>query len=500
VASTDREAGTTMTTQFALERRHPYRYADRPTFWRSYKEGKVASLIDEATSQGKQSVVFLASGRDAEHRPDWHWYEDCAPWTLEKLFKKVAQAEYSLGSQKVTVYSTGNFFGEELDTLVLHKAWDDLEHQLEHKFHAEGYKLLGNTPAQTGRELISISLPYNKSYPRLDEELLDLIIHNFGQARVELFPPNHRVLRNGVYVLDGKWMYASCISHLPTGPVQHDTVDEFLGVTRKDGKLAALCPGFYCVTATVPAGWHHIGLLKAPGGEFFDETGHYPNIPGQTFTNWTTADELALAIDNGWHVPIHERIIFPHPDTDPLATWRKNLVDLRSEVDDPLLQAAIRSIVLHTIGSFHRYTTYEERTALRSQMSPDQIPIGSQLLVSHPRELRWIEKVPLASADRQKFVRPEWSATVWGRARRRLAEFALQLPYGDIVCLMTDCVWCASLPDWVPIEDNIKPGVFRLKDYIPDPWEWPTDSSSMRAAAIVRNRRYRDKLDDKEQP
>jgi hypothetical protein len=487
-----------MTTQFALERRHPYRYADRPTLWRSYKSSGVSTLLDEAASQGKQSVVFLASGRDAENRPGWDWYEDCSPWTLEKLFKNIAQAEYSLNGSKVTVYSTGNFFGEELDTRTVHNAWDDLEQQLERKFHAEGYKLLGNTPAQTGRELISTSLPKDRSYPRLDDELLDLIIHNFGQARVELFPPNHRVLRNGVYVLDGKWMYASCLSHLPTGPVQHDTVNEFLGVIRKDGKLAPICPGFYRVTAQVPDGWYHIGLLKSPGGEFIDGTGHYPNIPGETFTNWTTADELALAIDNGWHITIHERIVWPYPDTDPLATWRKNLVDLRSEVDNPLLQAAIRSIVLHTIGSFHRSYTYEEKTALRSQMSPDQIPIGSQLLVSHPQELRWIEKVPLSSADRQKFVHPEWSATVWGRARKRLAEFALQLPFEDIVCLMTDCVWSASLPDWIPIDDNVKPGVFRLKDYISDPWEWPIDSASMRLAAISRNRSNREKFDEEQ--
>jgi hypothetical protein len=488
-----------VTAQLALERRHPYRYANRPILWRSYKDSNISTLLNEAASRGEQSTIFLASGRDAENRPIWDWYKDCRLWTLDKLFKKVAQAEYHLSGSKVTVYSTGNFFGEELDIHAVQNAWNDLEQQLEHKFHAEGYKLLGNTPAQTGRELISISLPYNKSYPRLDNELIDLITHNFGQGRVELFPPNHRIL-NEVYILDGKWMYASCLSHLPTGPVQHDTIGEFLGVVRKDGKLAPLCPGFYRVTVRVPDSWHHIGLLKAPGGEVVDDTGHYPNTPGITFTNWTTADELALAIDNRWHITIHERIVWPYPDTDPLATWRKNLVDLRSEVDNPLLQAAIRSIVLHTIGSFHRTSTYEERSALRSEMSPDQIPRGSQILVSHPREYRWIEKVPLASADRQKFVHPEWSATVWGRARRRLAEFALRLPYEDIICMMTDCVWSAGMPEWVITNDNVKPGVFRLKDHISDPWEWPTDSASMRAAAISRNRNNREKFDEEEQP
>ena len=491
-----------MTTQFALERRHPWRYADRPTFWRSYKAGNVSTLLDEAASQGKQSVIFLASGRDVENRPGWDWYEDCSPWTLEKLFKDIAQAEYSLNGNKVTIYSTGNFFGEELDILALHKAWDDLEHQLERKFlerkfHADGYKLLGNTPAQTGRELIWISLPKDRRYPRLDDDLLDLIFHNFGQGRIETFPPQRSVLNNGVYVLDGKWMYAACLSHLPTGPVQHDTVDEFMGVIRKDGRLAPICPGFYRVTARVPDGWQHIGLLKSSKGEVFDETGYYPNTPGTTFTNWTTADELSLAIDKGWHITIHERIIFPHPDTDPLATWKKNLVDLRSEVDDPLLKIAIRSIMLHTIGSWKRYITTEERHTPRGQMLPASFPEGSlyRILDSNPRENVWIEAIPLSSPDRQKFVRPEWSATVWGRARRRLAEFALQLPFEDIVCLSTDCVWCASLPGWVTTDDNVKPGVFREKDYVPGPWEWPRDNSEMRREAIKRNLDNREEVE-----
>src|SRR5258708_29883877 len=103
-----------MTTQFALERRHPYRYADRPTFWRSYKTRNVSALLDEAASQGKQSGIFLASGRDTENRQGWDWYEDCKPWMLEKLFKKVAQAEYRLYSRKVTIHSTSNFSAEAL--------------------------------------------------------------------------------------------------------------------------------------------------------------------------------------------------------------------------------------------------------------------------------------------------------------------------------------------------------------------------------------------------
>jgi hypothetical protein len=207
---------------------------------------------------------------------------------------------------------------------------------------------------------------------------------------------------------------------------------------------------------------------------------------------------LALAIDKGWHITIHERIIFPHPDTDPLATWRKNLVELRLGVNDPLLEAAIRSIVLHTIGSFHQYMIFEERHTPRGQLLPASFPKGSlyKLLVSTPRENVWMEAIPLEGVNRQKFIHPEWSATVWGRARRRLAEFALRLPYEDIVCLMTDCVWCASLPDWLAAEDTGKPGIFREKDRIPGAWQWPRSSGEMRSEAINRNRSNREKFDE----
>jgi hypothetical protein len=67
------------------------------------------------------------------------------------------------------------------------------------------------------------------------------------------------------------------------------------------------------------------------------------------------------------------------------------------------------------------------------------------------------------------------------------------LPYEDIVCLMTDCVWGASLPEWLKDEDTGKPG-------ISSPWRWPRSSAEMRSEAINRNRNYLDKLGEKEQP
>ncbi len=99
------------------------------------------------------------------------------------------------------------------------------------------------------------------------------------------------------------------------------------------------------------------------------------------------------------------------------------------------------------------------------------------------------EVVPLPR-DRQPFVHPEWSATVWGRARAKLNEFVLQLPYDDVVFLSTDCVWSASVPDGIHEKQKWdSPGEFVVKESTKVPWQWPADSGDMRATLIGFNKR-----------
>ncbi len=501
-----------MTTQFALERRHPYRYADRPTFWYDPGTGQmimpdgkrgviptsssITTILEKieaySTARSKKSaVLYLVSEvRDVRNHPAWEWYEVYGGWVRERVLKSTGNAEYSHNGFKVSLYPTGSYFGPEKNLDMLYQAWENLEIELENLFNAEGYRLLGNAPSQTGQELLLISLPKGVQYPRLSDTLLDLIVHNFSQGRIEFFESQREILEDGVYVIDGRFMYASCLSHLPVGPVYRDEVNEFLGVTRKDGKLAPLYPGFYRVTAQAPDDWHHIGLLKAPSKTSAD-AGNFPNTPGNVFTNWTTADELALAIDSGWPIEIHERIYWPETFkiTDPLATLRRKLIDFRAGTEDPLLEDAVRAILLHLVGSFHRFVTYERRVTPRGVMLPESWPEGSmyRLLQSNAKERHWIEAVPLKGANRQRFIHPEWSATVWGRARKRLAEFALRLPYEDIVALRIDSIWCASLPTWIEAEDTGKPGSFRKIDHVPGPWTWPRTGIAMHREARKRN-------------
>lgn len=512
--------------EYILERRHPYHYQQRPTYWYDPDSGcmvfpdgifiddnapyigvfPLQSLLDgimrnceREYPRAKNVTLFLLAGRVMKNRPTRQWFNVSGDWTQEKLFWNRLQAEYVHSNGfKVYLHATGNFFGEERNLPAIYKEHYELEAMLEYKFRVEGYKVLGDTPAQTGRELLLVSLPHNRQYGRLPDNLAMLIYHNLRyQGRIETMTPQRPILDNGVYVIDGRWMYASCLSHLPVGEYLQDNVNRFASVRTKAGKLAPICPGFYHVTVTVPSNWHHIGLIKEQPQRYDDES-IYPNEPGYTFSNWITAAELALLLDNptgiSWTVHINERILWPETNhiTDPLATWIRNLRELRAQVEQELEKRpsligqlhkeAIRSIVLHTIGSFLQVVTLEHQFTPNSELPLSEEPYRGQFQRT-PKGIYWNRARPL-TGQRQRFIHPEWSATVYGRARAKLAEFALRLPYEDIVSLRTDSVWCASLPAWIDSEDTGKPGCFRTQDHVSGSWPWPKDSASMRSFVI----------------
>ncbi len=509
-----------------LERQYPHPQGDRLQYWCSTAPGaftlpngtksgimilpdgskrviptntSLTILLDQIAKhtikkyEEKAANLYIVAGRGVKNRPPWEsvsrkeWFNvyhingiESPQWKQEEISWENLLYYYERDDGfKVHLCGTCNYFGEELDLDTMYEAWRPLEEKLQQAFNTR-YPVLLSTPAKTGKELLLISLPKGKQYRKLPDDILDLITHNFGQGRIETFPPLLvLVLDNGVYILDARWMYASCISNLPTGPCYRDKQNEFLGVRRKDGKLARdAMPGFYNVTAQVPEDWQHIGLLKSGSAkEVIDESGYYPNTPGETFTNWTTSAELANAINHGWgkYIHINERIFWPYQDSDPLAPWRRILVNLRAEIEqelekypnDKVLELhknALRSILLHTIGSFHRHMDKVDGfTPFKDLPLPPEIKVYSN--IASARGVDWKGLVPLPE-KKQRFIHPEWSATVWGRARASLAEVALSLPREYIVSLRTDSIWCASPPE---IEDTGKPGCFRVKEYIPGP-------------------------------
>jgi len=529
-ASTDKASEQAIDQTYDLVRRHPYKYARRPNYLYAYKTGEVVvhgggrakipvgtpldvildkireTLLNKNGGKVTSATLFIVSGLLIENRPRREWFDVPmkSRWRQEKPIRwGKLQTEYICDDFKIYLRGTGSYFGEDLCLDSILSAWDKLELRLERAFNAKSYKILGDTPAQTGRESLVILLPRGVRYPRLPQDIEDLIYNNLRyQGRIETLPRQRTMLENGVYIIDARWMYASCLSHLPVGPVYHDYVNEFIGVTRKDGRLAPRCPAFYHVTVTVPSGWRHIGLIKGP----YDSG--YPNTPGQTFSNWTTAPEVALAIENGWIVRINERIYWPETDNikDPLANWRNKLVAMRLQIEKEIMQIeeelkhrkddalslqkevlglqkdAIRHIVLHTIGSFIQTIT------LDPHFTPyDELPLPVEpykgLIESTPIGIRWQSARPLPSS-RQPFIHPEWAAYVWGQARARLAAFALRLPYETIISLSTDSICCTDTPEWLASEDTGRPGSFRYEGHIKGPVRWPVDGADRRRLAL----------------
>jgi hypothetical protein len=497
-------------TQATLQHGKKSHYSHRPTYWYDYRSGTIIlpdgtvkhtsryiplvtllSGIEKNTGENGRSVnLFLCAGNLLKNKPSKQYFTSLSDgWVLDNFKFEAVQGKYYRAGFKIYLYGTGKYFGEEKDVVSIREAYQTLQSQLDDAFHYPNY-MLSTTPAATGRELLRVSLPEGVQYPRLSDDTLDAIYRNCCyQSRIEHFPPRRVTLENGVYIIDGAWMYASCLYHLPTGHCEHDKRNVL--ATRPNGYR---CPGFYYCTVTVPAHWQHIGLLKEWKERYrADEESRYPNTPGETFKCWCTADELVLAMVHGWQVTIHERYYFPEELADPFTSWLRKFVTLRklaSERGDKLLKAAIRNIVLHTVGSFKQCYTWQDYIDISDEQFR-QLEETSRNIERFPRRKPGIMsckvEIPL-HRDRQPFVRPEWAATIWGRARAKLAEFALKLPFGDIVSLRTDSIWCASLPAWVQKKGAWdKPGEFVLKDYIPGSWVWPADSGKMRDYVISYN-------------
>ena len=455
--------------------------------------------LHRTIEQQRSVTLFIRAGTLLKNKPSKQYFTEMGDgWVLDGFKYDAIQGNYSRNGFKVFLYGTGKYFGEAKDIIAIREAWHRLQSQLDDKFHYPNY-MLSTTPAATGRELLRVSLPKDVQYERLSDETLDVIYrHCCYGGRVESFLPSRPALENGVYLLDGTWMFASCLSHLPTGPCIHEVGNRQPETyeSARYGRAMPSYPGFYHVTATVPQNWHHLGLLKEWERHYrSDAEAHYPNTPGETFKSWTTADELVLALAHGWQITVHERLFFPKRQSDPFTTWYRKLADLREKASvgntkNSLLKGAYRNIVLHTIGSFKQMYTWKDHIDLTDEQYR-ALEMHAIDLERYPRRKPGLiscrETVPLPR-DRQPFVRPEWPAAVWGRARARLAEFALQLPYEDIVRLATDCVWSAITPDWVQRKaDWNTPGEFVVKDHIKGPWSWPVDSAAMRRCVIAYN-------------
>lgn len=427
------------------------------------------------------SQLYLVGGDKAANVPDVTWWKQPieSGWTVAKLITTsrqaesgTRQAEYYRGTRRLTVRMSAPWFERATDLTTIATAYQQLEWELQQRFD-EHATLLG-TPAATGQDLLERSLPFKTSFPTMPSALRDILYTSMGQGRMELLTQTDVKRIPGLYQLDARWMYASCLSNLPVGLVEHRSWGD-AGTDIGDAWLD-YTPAFYRVRFWVPTDWQHIGLLSVLTGNASEGERKAPCWPSEPasgpFETWAGNATLAQAIDAGWPLLILERIAWPESGRqhgDPCAVWLKKLKALREQYTtqvtapshdvDELIVAAVRHLVIDTIGAW--YTRERIIWHVTPISESGSVPDDAPELHVYGDRVEWtsVEEVKGDALARQH---PEWACMVWDRARARLQKTAMLCRRETLIAARSDALLVSALPVGLP-PDNGKPGAFRLK-------------------------------------
>lgn len=413
--------------------------------WRQYP---CVNMLNSAAAAGVQ-VIYLVGGTSRADSPTRQWY--AAPvaqgWEILSEFDDHAFAvkfQREADRYIIDVRMSAIWFGDETHVQTLKDSYIELENALRLAWNDQHVCLWG-TPAATGMDLFQRSIGWNMEYPILDDETRELLYHNCPQGRIEMLTLPEVTTIPGFYHLDARWQYAACLGELPGRLVSDDTVDQFAG---------PYIPAFYRVKAIAPLTWQHVGLL--PKYEPKSETTIYPVRPGWQFTSFAGNAEIDLALKNGWDIKIERRLIFAK--ADPARTWLDRMKKLRDATENPLIAAAIRNMVIGTIGAWHRRATKVKHITPLSKSNEIKGAIPGSVTPTE-NGIEWYSWADISTAQ-QPYQHPEWSGAVWSRARARIAAAALQLPREALIAFRTDAISASANPDW---PDTGKPGDWRPK-------------------------------------
>lgn len=376
------------------------------------------------------------------------------------------------GGARVEVHRAAGWFGEGTYSVAdASDAYDATRALIEQRF--DGATLVG-TPATTGRVLFQQTIPRGHEFPVLSAELQELIRATAGQHR---YGPSDDELAArggtlpGLYEYDGRFMFAALAWGAPVGVPTRDTGDAFAGKARAR----------YRVTFTVPREWSHLGILGVKEGS---DNWHYPRAPGARHETWADGCAVELALQHGWSVVIHERIIWG--TGKPLDEWAARLVKLRESVRgtdtvSALVRFALRHLVLTAIGAF------SGRAAARTHWAPvgDRRPRGEGVTNVRAEGAFWVwaERGEQGWAE---LAHPEWSAHIWALAQRRLLDAptgtagvragALHVPYENVIALRADAVYLTAPAEW---PDDGTAGRFRLVRAVREPLPTPSSHTEL---------------------
>lgn len=364
-------------------------------------------------------------------------------------------------SNRAQVTYAAAWFGEGgYSPELAEQVWHWLESAIVREFRDDGARLL-LTPATTGRDLLARSIPAGDGWPVMSADVQDVVRHTAGQGRMEVMPNPHEGTFPGrltvLHEYDARMAYVSLMRELPIGDPEHLT-----NTAHAWAEQHPYNEGRYRVTWKAPAGWRHPGILPAHGDMSDGPDWVWP-LAGE---GWCGGAELFTAWGAGWDVDVAEGYVWARRG-DPFRAWRDRLLRILAASDElpgqepRMVRNAVRAIILHTIGAIHGAP---HKTSEYGDSPPDN--------ARHVRLLRdgrfaW---ETLSRPAWPEMVHPEWSATIWGRARARLLRShngragALTVKPAELVAFRTDAVYTTRPTGWED-HDNGQPGRYRHARY-----------------------------------
>lgn len=449
----------------------PWQPKPEPTTWGTWRDGLPLLRVLEA-SRARDEVRVMLSGPPPP--PDW-FLEATPNWQALRVFPdhETPAARYRhLSGHTVEVRRAAEWFGRgEFTDKEAAEAWELTRYALGRSGHSGA--AMFRSPGATGLDLWLRTHGGDVDDP-IDAELQDLIRSTTPQHRIELFAPTSEAPMPAFWLLDGRWMYAALTRELGVGPARMLTGDAAI-----DYAVDEYARGRFDVTFTAPEYWRDLGLpglLLSPVGDNAVDGWHTP-LSGRA---WIDASELQLARRYEWQCRVHAAIALDKGR--PLDTWTSRLVRARAQhADNPLVANALRSVLLHTIGSFHSSGRAEQTVTA----SPMTAPIGDDwaapIVLADGRAL-WQRQAPEPSPRAAAMRHPEWSAAIWSRAHVRIVESqtaagrrsgAIATRPGTLVSIYGDALAVTVLPDWARDPDDGKPGRLRVKGHLCGPIDWP---------------------------
>lgn len=351
------------------------------------------------------------------------------------------------GFQVAVSYAESWFGDSDYDTALAEQMWARLGGAIRHEWKDDTAGML-MSPATTGRDLWQRTVPA-EGYPVLPADVQDFVRSVAGQGRMETFPGSR--LMPAMYEYDARLAYFACMRRLPVGmPAVYDGADAEAWLQAHPYEPAKVLASWVAPEADR----RKPGILPLKVGG--DSTA-WPR--DGMHAGWVDGAELFTARKWGWPVMVH-RLAGWTETADPYRTMLARIERMMAHHDHPMWRHACRGIVLYALGAMHgarRKVTHHGGVLPAGAEGIKQQADGSYV---------WFTWEP---ASWPEMSHPEWTTTVWARARCRLLDApgnqgALHLPAGSVIALRTDAVYTTHDAGWT---DTGKVGSYVLKATYP---------------------------------